>query len=106
VLASVATGVTHRDEHTGTVYVVSVSGPKMYNIEPKPFMVRVAEDTQLYQVIHIDGSKLRYESRTANGELYDAFELAKEIGKTNQLVEIPVQMPQRLRKTHTRVLPR
>jgi hypothetical protein len=73
----------------------------MYNIEPKPFMVRVAEDTQLYQVIHIDGSKLRYESRTANGELYDAFELAKEIGKTNQLVEIPVQMPQRLRKTLT-----
>ena len=100
-IGNVATGVTHRDEHTGTVYVVSVSGPKMYNIEAKPFMVRVAEDTQLYQVIHIDGSKLRYESRTANGELYDAFELAKEIGKTNQLVEIPVQMPQRLRKTLT-----
>jgi hypothetical protein len=70
----------------------------MYNIELKPFMVRVAEDTQLYQVIHIDGEKLRYESRTANGELYDAFELTKELGKPNQLLELPATMPQRRRK--------
>jgi hypothetical protein len=97
-VGNVSTGVTHRDEHAGTVYVVSVSGPKMYNIDPKPFMVRMAEDTQLYQVIHIDASKLRYESRTANGELYDAFELTKEIGKPNELVEIPASMPERRRQ--------
>lgn len=95
---NVPTGLSHRDEHTGTVYVVSVSGPKMYNIEPKPFMVRIAEDTQLYQVIHIDQNKLRYESRTANGELYDAFELTKEIGMPNQLLEIPAESPERRRK--------
>jgi 3',5'-cyclic AMP phosphodiesterase CpdA len=97
-VGNVATGLTHRDEHTGTVYVVSVSGPKMYNIEPKPFMVRVAEDTQLYQVIHIDGTKLRYESRTADGQLYDAFELTKQLGHPNRLLEIPASIPERRRK--------
>jgi hypothetical protein len=80
-VGNVPIGVTHQDKHIGTVYVVSVSGPKMYNIDQKPFMVRVAEDTQLYQLIHIDRDKLRYESRTANGELYDAFELSKVDGK-------------------------
>ena len=35
----------------------------------------VAEDTQLFQVIRIDGARLRYEARTATGRLYDAFEL-------------------------------
>jgi len=77
-VANVPTGLKARDEHHGTVYVVSVSGPKMYNVDPKPFMVRMGEDTQLYQVIKIDGMKLVYEARTAVGVLYDTFELHKE----------------------------
>ena len=72
------TGLTARDEHHGTVYVVSVSGPKMYNVDQKPFMVRMAEDTQLYRVIKVEGMKLTYEARTAVGALYDTFELHKE----------------------------
>ena len=40
-------------------------------------MQRSAEDTQLYQIITIDGDRLRYEARTAVGDLYDAFELQK-----------------------------
>ncbi|MCU0708437.1 MAG: metallophosphoesterase family protein [Pirellula sp.] len=98
-VANVPTGVTARDEHHGTVYVVSVSGPKMYNLTPKPFMVRVAEDTQLYQVIHIDGMELRYEARTATGEIYDAFVLEKTIGEPNRLTEAKDLMAQRLRAT-------
>jgi acid phosphatase type 7 len=98
-VANVPAGVTARDEHHGTVYVVSVSGPKMYNLTPKPFMVRVAEDTQLYQVIHIDGMKLRYEARTATGELYDAFVLEKTIGEPNRLTEATDLMAQRMRAT-------
>ncbi|MCC6539022.1 MAG: metallophosphoesterase family protein, partial [Bryobacterales bacterium] len=39
----------------GTVYVVSVSGPKMYNLERAPWMQRAAEDRQLYQIIRVDG---------------------------------------------------
>ncbi len=96
-VANVPTGVQKLDETTGTVYVVSVSGPKMYNIQRSPFMKRVAEDTQLYQIIHIDGNKLRFEARTAIGELYDAFELNKTAGKINEMVEIAPEVAEHLR---------
>ena len=95
---NVPTGIQKIDETTGTVYVVSVSGPKMYENTRWPFMKRLAEDTQLYQIIHIDGDRLRFEARTAIGELYDAFELHKQAaGHTNRLVEIEVPLPENLR---------
>lgn len=96
---NVPTGVQNVDEDAGTVYVVSVSGPKMYNNNQKDFMKRVAEDTQLYQIIRIDGDKLRFEARTALGDLYDAFELRKQgAGEVNQLFEIEPEIAQRLRR--------
>lgn len=70
----------------GTVYVVSVSGPKMYQVTPAPWMQRKAEDTQLYQIIRIDGDRLVYESRTARGALYDAFELRKRRNAANKII--------------------
>ncbi len=91
-------GVQKLDANTGTVYVVSVSGPKMYNNSRPPFMPRIAEDTQLYQVINISGSKLKFEARTATGELYDAFELQKSPPGPNQLIELPVDSSPRLRR--------
>ncbi|TWT34857.1 Alkaline phosphatase precursor [Blastopirellula retiformator] len=95
---NVPVGVQNVDKENGTVYVVSVSGPKMYDNARWPFMVRNGEDTQLYQVIHIDGDKLRFEARTAIGQLYDAFELQKQgKDKKNKLVEVPVEMPEILR---------
>lgn len=94
---NVATGIQKRDTTNGTIYVVSVSGPKMYNNTRFPFMKRLAEDTQLYQVIKIDGSKLRFEARTAIGQLYDAFELTKQPGAKNKLVELPSEVEQNLR---------
>jgi hypothetical protein len=97
-VANVPTGVQKVDGKTGTVYVVSVSGPKMYNHQKQDFMKRVAEDTQLYQIIHIDGDKLRFEARTAIGDLYDAFELHKQKGAINKLVELEPEVPQNLRK--------
>jgi hypothetical protein len=69
----------------------------MYNVDPKPFMVRMGEDTQLYQIITLEGTKLTYEARTAIGELYDTFELHKEPGSTNRLVEGEPKMAQRRR---------
>lgn len=74
------------DPAIGTVYVVSVSGPKMYNIT-NHFALRTAEDTQLYQIIHVGLDELRYEARTATGRLYDAFTLKKRAGQPNELVE-------------------
>ncbi|MCC9608932.1 metallophosphoesterase family protein [Blastopirellula sp. JC732] len=97
-MVNVPTGVQNVDQQNGTVYVVSVSGPKMYDNARFPFMLRNGEDIQLYQIIHVDGDKLRYEARTAIGQLYDAFELRKQgKGVNNQLVEIPGEIPAVLR---------
>jgi hypothetical protein len=86
-LANLATGANATDPNSGTVYVVSVSGPKMYNMRAYDFFKRQREKTQLYQVVHIDGDKLSYEARTAAGELHDAFSLEKQDGQINKLVE-------------------
>ena len=79
------------------MYVVSVSGPKMYSLQRYDFMERQAENTQLYQIIHIDGDELRYEARTAIGELYDAFTLRKQAGTINQLIEQVPETPERVK---------
>ena len=84
----------------GTIYVVSVSGPKMYDLG-RPVRIefhRVAEDTQLFQVITIDGDELRYVARTATSQLYDAFTLKKRDGQPNELIEQVPDTPQRVRK--------
>jgi 3',5'-cyclic AMP phosphodiesterase CpdA len=74
----------------GTVYVVSVSGPKMYELDKEDWMVSSAVNTQLFQVIEIDGDRLHYESRTARGKLYDAFDLVKADGQPNELLSVAV----------------
>ena len=76
----------------GTVYVVSVSGPKMYDLMSDAWAVHRAEDTQLFQIITVDGAELRYEVRTATNRLYDAFTLRKREGRANELLEtLPVE---------------
>lgn len=90
-------GATFRSQDSGTVYVVSVSGPKMYGAGRHPF-VRRAEDTQLYQIITVDGDRLIYRARTATGEPYDGFTLMKRDGAPNELVEQPPATPERRRR--------
>ena len=85
-------GIIMRDV-TGTVYVVSVSGGKMYDVKPdwddyEATRDRAAENTQLFQLISIDGETLRYEAYTAVGELYDAFELVKQEKGPNKFIEL------------------
>ncbi|QDT63495.1 purple acid phosphatase family protein [Calycomorphotria hydatis] len=99
---NVTTGLQGQSKKGGTVYAVSVSGPKQYPLKEydkgkNPF-VRRAEDTQLYQVITIDGDTLRYEARTAIGDLYDAFELKKRPGEINELIEHIPDRPENRRK--------
>jgi len=85
-------GVNLRDR-TGTVYVVSVSGGKMYGLRPNAWegweadRDRAAENTQLFQVITIANNQLSFESYTAVGELYDAFDLIKDGKGPNQFIE-------------------
>ncbi len=94
---NVTAGVNWRSAPGGTVYVVSVSGPKMYQLRDKPptEIRRAAENTQLYQIISIDGPVLRYEARTATGALYDAFTLKKRKGGPNEMIEQVPPTPER-----------
>lgn len=94
--SNLVVGANHRTP-AGTVYVVSVSGPKMYNLEPQDWMARAAEDTQLYQIIRVEGNVLRYEARTAIGTLYDSFRLTKRRGKPNRLDNLIPATPEHRR---------
>ncbi|GMQ29421.1 metallophosphoesterase family protein [Algoriphagus confluentis] len=104
---NVMDGMNLRDQ-TGTVYVVSVSGGKMYDIGDDWTAKggqrdRIAENTQLFQVITVEGDRLKFESYTAIGELYDAFELVKGENGVNQFIELRVNaVPE---KTHSNTLP-
>ena len=78
-----------KGESSGTMYVVSVSGPKMTDngVEKKFWMEKSGIYTQLYHTITVDDKQLEFRSYTVTGELYDAFDLLKREGENNQLVE-------------------
>ena len=109
---NVPEGVNVRSPIGGTMYVNSVSGGKMYSISPGRWenyygsveMERGAENTQLFQVIHIDGDTLRFHAYMVTGELYDAFDLVKGAGsEPNEFIaRIPEGMPER---THENTVP-
>lgn len=66
---------------TGIMYVISVSGPKMYEIgNEKNWIQKQGENIQLYQVITIHNNQLYFKSYTTTGELFDAFILKKSQG--------------------------
>ncbi len=73
----------------GTVYAVSVSGPKMYESEDQKWMVRRGEYTQLFQIITVSKDTIKYGAYTPTGKLYDAFNLIKKNGKKRLINKIP-----------------
>jgi hypothetical protein len=82
--ANIPEGV--RRQSSNTVYVVSVSGPKMYPLQQEWDVERVASGVQLFQVIRVSQEEIRYEARLAEGDLYDAFTLRKD-GDVSELIE-------------------
>jgi 3',5'-cyclic AMP phosphodiesterase CpdA len=64
----------------GTVYAVSVSGPKLRQPGPRFRELMAVErgDAQMYQVIAVSRDRLRYQAFSVTGELVDAFELTKD----------------------------
>ncbi len=60
-----------------TIYVVSVTGSKQYDAGDRKWAARFGQDLQLFQVVSVEGDRLRFEARTADGSLYDRFELVK-----------------------------
>ncbi len=63
----------------GTIYAISVSGPKMYEIADKfaPLRAKVLAHTQAFQVINVDADKLTYTAYAIEGEQIDHFKLVK-----------------------------
>jgi acid phosphatase type 7 len=93
---NVAEGNNMVDAGTGTVYVVSVAGPKMYMVSEEALenMDRTGEDIQLFQIVRVRHEGLVYESRTATGEIYDAFDLMKnDLGDKTLINRLPEGAP-------------
>jgi hypothetical protein len=63
--------------HSSTVYAVSVSGGKMYDVDGSVWggngadIMSRTEDTQLYQLIDVTAETMRYEARDATGRQHD-----------------------------------
>ena len=73
----------------GPVYVVSVTGSKMYGLNDRADTqpVRTAENTELYQLIDVQEQSLAFRAYTATGQLYDAFTLTRQPDGTKRLQE-------------------
>ena len=71
------TNAQELDPNSQTVYVSPMSGDKMYLLDEKPFFVKSLTDTQLFQIVKIDGNVLKYTAKTATGEVVDAFVIEK-----------------------------
>jgi len=74
----------------GPVYLVSVTGMKMYalNDRARSQPDRVAEDTELFQVIDVERGRLKFRTHTASGTLYDGFDLVRRPDGGKTLVEV------------------
>lgn len=70
---NIAEGVSAQSGHT--MYVVSVSGPKMYEQSSEPWWDIGTENTQLYQLITVKPDQILYRAYTATGKLFDSFEI-------------------------------
>ena len=69
------------------MYMVSVSGPKMYGLSVNRWSDRSASETQLYQNIEVTNNKINVDVFTVTGELYDSFSLIKNKMGVNKVIE-------------------
>ncbi len=80
-------GAARRDDG-GTVYVVSVSGPRMYEVgRQRTWATRTGANVQLYQVVTVSPQALTFEARTVTGQLFDAFEIQKSRGGRRRFID-------------------
>jgi len=63
----------------GPVYLVSVTGSKMYRLNDRaPNQPdKIAEATELYQIVDVEPLRLKFRTFTASGKLYDGFDLER-----------------------------
>lgn len=82
-------GWKDRNGRVTSMFVNSVSGPKMYEFQDDDWdnyedegvtLARKGQNTPFYQIITVDGDTLSYEARTVLDNLYDDFEMTKRNG--------------------------
>jgi len=63
----------------GVVYVISVSGPKMYKTQKvnSQYMAKIIENEQFYQIVDVSPERLALTAYSIDGAVADAFELLK-----------------------------
>ena len=73
----------------GPVYLVSVTGSKMYRLNTRtPWQPdKVAEATELYQIVDVEPQRIKFRTFTASGKLYDGFDLTRT-DRGNRLSEL------------------
>ena len=76
-----AAGKVVSPSQSGTIYAISVSGPKMYEIGDSfaHLRAKVLGHTQAFQVIEVDGDTLTYNAYAIEGEQIDRFRLVKQV---------------------------
>ena len=64
----------------GVIYAISVSGPKMYELDDrfKALMAKTYVKKQFFQTIAVSPDRLQYTSYSIDGAVADAFELRKQ----------------------------
>lgn len=74
----------------GPVYLVSVTGSKMYGLNDRTSWQpdRVAEATELYQIVDVEKGLLRFRTYTASGGLYDGFDLERRADGRKYLTDM------------------
>lgn len=78
-----------------TVYMVTVSGTKMYKANDEPWKVRSEANTQLYQRVRVERDRIRVEAFSAAGELLDAFTLEEKNGVRRLIDHRPKSLERR-----------
>lgn len=71
----------------GTVYVIAVSGPKMYEPGNLPWMRTNLKDTQTYQLVEVGEHSIRFRAITPDGQYVDSFDIERRDDGTNRVVE-------------------
>ena len=80
----IAGGKVVAADASGIVYMISVSGPKMYEVTPtfEPLMAKVIPNTQMFQTVDVDQNKLVLRAYSSEGEQLDGFQLEKKNGRS------------------------
>ena len=89
----VAAGKVVAPDAPGVIYAVSVSGPKMYQLDElhMKLMAQTYEKKQFFQTIEVSPDLLKYTSYSIDGAVTDAFELRKRGAASTYVDHAPRQ---------------